>query len=125
MKTLALLFGIGAGLASTAAMAAPSVALLKAMEFTGRGTQIYSCQEVGSAYSWVLNGPDAHMYDAEGKAVARHFFGPSWQANDGSLIKGVLLVASASPLAGKDNVPWLVLSAVVEQGQAFSIMSPW
>jgi hypothetical protein len=88
---------------------------LPAQEYTGRGTQVYRCESNAGAPSWQLLGPDAHMYDAAGKAVARHFYGPTWQANDGSEIKGTVLAANASP-AGPRNAPWLVLSAVSEGG---------
>jgi hypothetical protein len=44
-----------------------------------------------------------------------HFFGPHWEANDGSRIKGQLLVTSPPPEVGKNNAPWLVLRADVEQ----------
>jgi pimeloyl-ACP methyl ester carboxylesterase len=86
-----------------------------ALAFTGRGTQIYSCQNTGSAYTWVLKGPDAQLFNAAGQVVGRHFFGPQWQANDGSRISGQLLVASTSPDGGQENMPWLVLRAHIEQ----------
>jgi hypothetical protein len=43
------------------------------------------------------------MFDKYGKIVARHLYSPSWQANDGSEIKGKVLVANAAP-SGKRNV---------------------
>jgi hypothetical protein len=56
------------------------------------------------------------MYDAAGKVAARHFYGPTWQANDGSEIKGSVLVANPSP-AGPRNAPWLVLHVIPDQRQ--------
>ena len=109
MKALTLLLGAGTTLISGPVFAAP----LPVMEFTGHGTQVYSCQQAGTAYSWSLLGPDAHMFDANGKIVARHFYGPSWQANDSSEIKGKVTLANAAPF----NAPWLVLQVVSEQGQ--------
>jgi hypothetical protein len=85
-----------------------------ALVFTGRGTQVYRCQNTGSAYAWVLERPDAQLFDAAGQLVGQHFFGPRWEANDGSRIVGQLLAASASP-DGRGNVPWLVLRARIEQ----------
>ena len=85
-----------------------------ALEFTGRGVQVYRCQNTGSAYGWVLEGPDAQLFNAAGRVVGRHFFGPYWEANDGSRIAGQLLTGSTSP-DGRANVPWLVLHAQVEQ----------
>jgi hypothetical protein len=111
MRLSAFLLGIGTPLISVTAFATPPSAL----EFTGSGTQVYSCEATGSTYSWSLLGPDAHMYDASGKVTAHHFYGPSWQANDGSLVKGKVLVANAAP-AGPQDAPWLVLHVVSEQG---------
>jgi hypothetical protein len=99
-----------------AAVAAAVAAPVPAQEYTGRGAQVYRCEANGAAPSWQLLGPDAHLYAAGGKIVARHFYGPSWQANDGSEIKGEVLVANASP-EGPSNAPWLVLRVVSEQGQ--------
>jgi hypothetical protein len=104
-------FTLGLFFVASAASAAP----LPAQEFNGRGTQVYRCGTVGGAPSWQLLGPDAHMYDTAGMIAARHFFGPSWQANDGSEITGKTLVANGSP-AGPNNAPWLVLRIISEQG---------
>ncbi len=94
----------------TAAAAPPS-----AQEYFGRGTQVYRCEATDGTSAWHLLGPDAHMYNAAGKAVARHFYGPTWEANDGSEIKGTVITANASP-AGPRNAPWLVLHATSEAG---------
>jgi Protein of unknown function (DUF3455) len=115
MKTLALLLGARIAVAPTLGLAASPATQYTALEFTGRGTQIYICQNTDSAYAWVLKGPDTQLFNAAGEAVGRHFFGPQWEANDGSRIAGQLLVASASPDGGQENVPWLVLRAHVEQ----------
>jgi hypothetical protein len=85
-----------------------------ALALTGRGVQVYRCQHTGSAYAWVLKGPDAQLVNAAGQVVGRHFFGPRWEANDGSRIAGQLALGSTSPDGGA-NVPWLVLHAEVEK----------
>jgi hypothetical protein len=95
--------------------AAASAAPLPAQQYVGKGTQNYHCETIQGAPAWQLLGPDAQIYDAAGKVVGRHFYGPRWQANDGSQIKGSALVANASP-DGAKNAPWLVLRAVSEQG---------
>jgi hypothetical protein len=116
MKTLARLIGAGLALASTSGLAAAPAEQPAALVFTGRGAEIYSCQDTGSGYAWVLKGPEARLYNAAGQVVGHHFLGPKWEANDGSRIKGQVLVASPSPEARQRNVPWLVLRADVEQG---------
>ncbi|MBU6449453.1 MAG: DUF3455 domain-containing protein [Rhodospirillales bacterium] len=98
-----------AALAGGAAAAAPP----SAQEYTGRGTQVYSCALNGGAPAWKLLGPDAHMYSKAGTAIARHYFGPRWQAEDGSEIKGTVITANTSP-AGPRNAPWLVLHTISE-----------
>ena len=90
--------------AGSAATASPP----PAQEYTGRGTQVYRCETDAGTSAWKLLGPDAHMYNGAGQAIARHFYGPRWQAVDGSEIKGTVLTANASP-AGSRNAPWLVL----------------
>jgi hypothetical protein len=112
MHRYTLRLALGLVFIASAASAAP----LPVQEYTGRGIQVYRCGMTDGAPSWQLLGPNAHMYDAAGKVVARHFYGPTWQANDGSEIKGKVLVADASP-AGPRNAPWLVLRVVFEQGQ--------
>ena len=94
-----------------AAAAAP----MPVQGYEGRGVQIFRCKARDAAPSWQLLGPDAQLFDAHGKIVARHFFGPSWQADDGSEITGKVVVANASP-DGPGNAPWLVLRIVSEQG---------
>jgi hypothetical protein len=111
MKRSAVLLAAGIAGFSAGALAAPPVAL----EFTGRGAQVFSCAAKDGVYAWALLGPDAQMYDAAGNIAAKHFYGPSWQANDGSTIKGKVLVANAAPSGAKD-APWLVLQVISAEG---------
>ncbi len=110
MKIYAFLLGLCAATLPNLASAAPA-----ALQLIGRGVQIYVCQDNVGKYGWTLEGPDATLYGASGKIVGRHYFGPHWQANDGSTIKGTVLDANASP-QGPRNVSWLLLSAVVQKG---------
>jgi hypothetical protein len=69
------------------------------------GVQIYRC--TGSGWSFVA--PRADLYGDNGKLVATHFGGPTWQARDGSRVvarrdDGVNVDASA--------IDWLLLSTV-------------
>lgn len=86
-----------------------------AIEAFGKGVQIYTCQASGGSFAWVLKAPDATLADAKGKAIARHFAGPSWRANDGSTVVGQPLNVSPSPDAGA--IPWLVLRAKSHVGK--------
>jgi hypothetical protein len=89
-------------------------AKLPAIEAFGKGVQIYTCKAVNGAYAWSLKAPDASLLDAKGQVIGKHFAGPSWQANDGSVVVGELLNASPAPNAGA--IPWLVLHAKSHSG---------
>ena len=76
---------------------------------TGRGVQIYTCQQVGGAApAWSLTAPDAVLENASG-FVASHGAGPNWTAPDGSSILGSKLAEVPSPDA--NSVPWLLVKA--------------
>src|SRR5262249_59329353 len=48
------------------------------------GVQIYSCNATAGGYGWSLVAPRADLYGDNGKLMATHFAGPTWQARDGS-----------------------------------------
>jgi hypothetical protein len=50
------------------------------------GVQIYSCNATEGGHGWALLAPRASLYDDNGKLVATHFGGPTWQARDGSRV---------------------------------------
>jgi hypothetical protein len=85
-----------------------------AIEAFGKGVQIYACKPAAAAYAWTLKAPEATLSDAKGNVIAKHFAGPSWQANDGSTVVGEALNASPSPDAGA--IPWIVLHAKSHAG---------
>jgi hypothetical protein len=75
--------GVPRGLA-----AAPSSSV---QTLSARGVQIYECRAAADSYSpaqWMLAGPEAELFDRDGKRVGRHFAGPHWEADDGSRIVG-------------------------------------
>jgi hypothetical protein len=81
---------------------------------TGKGVQIYICQQAAAGPQWILQAPEATLIDASGKPVGTHGAGPIWKSNDGSTVKGELLQKSASPEA--TSIPWLLLKAVSPSG---------
>jgi hypothetical protein len=81
---------------------------------TGKGVQIYTCQQSASGPQWVLQAPEATLIDASGKPVGTHGAGPIWKSTDGSTVKGELLQKSESPEAS--SIPWLLLKAVSPSG---------
>jgi len=85
-----------------------------AIEGFAKGVQIYTCKAANGSYAWTLKAPDASLSDAKGQVIAKHFAGPSWQAEDGSVVVGEPVQASPSPDAGA--VSWLVLHAKSHTG---------
>ena len=81
---------------------------------TGKGAQIYTCQQSPTGPQWVLQAPEAKLIDASGKPIGTHGAGPIWKSNDGSTVKGELLQKSPSPEA--TSIPWLLLKAVNPSG---------
>jgi Protein of unknown function (DUF3455) len=72
------------------------------------GVQTYSCRTLAGGFAWGPGVPAADLHDDNGKLIARHFAGPSWQAKDGSTVIGSRVDGeSVDPTA----LPWLLLSA--------------
>jgi hypothetical protein len=84
----------------------PSVAPLSPV--TGRGVQIYHCQQQQGAPAWVFVAPEATLY-AGAEAVGTHSAGPTWRWKDGSGIIGRLLISQPAP--EHSSIPWLLLAA--------------
>ncbi len=81
---------------------------------TGKGVQIYTCQQTATGPQWILQAPEATLIDASGNNVGTHGAGPIWKSNDGSTVKGELLQKSASP--EPTAIPWLLLKAANASG---------
>jgi len=54
-----------------------------------------------------LVAPEATLKDATGTLVGRHYAGPTWEANDGSKVVGV--VKAKADAANPHAIPWLLL----------------
>jgi hypothetical protein len=82
--------------------------VLKAL---GVGVQIYTCgpsKEDPQQFIWNLTAPEASLFDAGGHRLGKHYAGPTWEANDGSKIAGVVKAHVDSP--AKSAIPWLLLT---------------
>jgi Protein of unknown function (DUF3455) len=75
------------------------------------GVQIYACGPTASGNGWSLAGPRADLYDDNGKVIATHFAGPTWQAKDGSYVKGQVVDRAT---VDSTSIPWLLLSATAK-----------
>jgi hypothetical protein len=83
-------------------------------EVRGKGDQIYTCATEGSRFVWALKGPEAKLFDKDGKVFGRHFIGPSWKAKDGSLVVGKPIADALAP--DGNSVPWLLVKVVSHDG---------
>jgi len=97
------------------AIAAPTNATLKVHDHA-IGVQIYACLAGAdpTTYAWVLQAPDAVLYDESFVPVATHGAGPSWMAADGSALTGGKVGEAAAPSPGA--IPWLLLQALSSTG---------
>jgi hypothetical protein len=84
------------------------------LQVHAKGDQVYVCKADSGQAGWTLKGPDAQLFDAAGMPFGKHFAGPSWQANDGSMVTGKAVANAPSPDA--DSVPWLLLTVVTRSG---------
>jgi hypothetical protein len=81
------------------------------------GVQIYACSTTPDGPKWRFVAPRAELYGDSGQLIATHFGGPTWQAKDGSWVKGQrvdgvtvdpsaiqwLLLKATTPTAGPDG----------------------
>jgi predicted peroxiredoxin len=82
----------------------------------GDGVQIYRCQESADTkgtYQWVFVEPHADLMNAAGLRMGIHYAGPSWEANDGSVVHGEVVEKADAP---NQAIPWLLLKAAPVTG---------
>ena len=97
-------------------LAAPASEML-IVKAHATGDQIYVCKAASDSdpkLAWVLKAPDARLFDADKKVIAKHFAGPTWKHNDGSEVVGKVAARVDSPDA--NSVPWLLLTAASHSG---------
>ena len=94
------------------AIAAPGET--KVIEVHAEGAQIYECKADASGKRvWQFREPIATLFSA-GKTIGRHYAGPNWELQDGSAVAAKL--ASRSPGATANDIPWLKLSVTSARG---------
>jgi len=110
--SMCLLMAVGVVLALNAQQSGGSIDVpggRVVLEARGEGVQIYACKDAGGAIAWALTGPEAQLLDPAGRAIGKHFAGPTWELTDGSTVQGVLMASQPSPEAG--SIAWLLLRA--------------
>ena len=74
------------------------------------GAQIYECvADKSGALSWAFREPVATLIDETGQTIGRHYRGPHWELNDGSLLNAK--AAGNAPGASAADIPLLKLAA--------------
>jgi Protein of unknown function (DUF3455) len=102
----------------------PELSVSLVFEALGKGYQIYSCKQKSGTdptqFEWGVK-PQANLYDisGSGKIVAIHYAdpitgNPIWEAFDGSKVAGKKV---AEVQMDKNDVKWLLLSAVSHEGE--------
>jgi hypothetical protein len=103
----------------------PPASAVLLFELRARGDQIYTCaakQEDPAAFAWTFKAPQAELFNDHGEVVGSHFAGPTWQAEDGSSVKGAVVARADAP--SKNAIPWLLLEATSHDGDGvFSTIS--
>jgi hypothetical protein len=80
-----------------------------------RGAQIYTCKPKAAepaSFEWALKAPEADLFDPSGAKIGRHYGGPTWENNDGSVVVGEVVQRSAV----QGSIPWLLLRAKSTDG---------
>jgi hypothetical protein len=81
------------------------------LEALATGVQIYQClpkAEPPSAFEWRFRAPEANLADRSGRAIGKHYAGPTWESIDGSMVVGSLVASDPGP--NVSAIPWLLLS---------------
>jgi hypothetical protein len=105
--------------AETPATIAPDADRDLAFTLYATGVQIYECRASGTGAAWALLAPDADLFDADGNHVGRHYGGPTWEYEDGSLVVGA---KRAGVTVDPTAVQWLLLD-VTRHGAVTGRMS--
>lgn len=103
--------GIGTMHAVPETLRTPANEMLS-FETAATGVQIYQCnarKDEPARYEWIFQSPVADLFDKRGNKIGKHYAGPTWEANDGSKVVGVVKARNDSPDSGA--IPWLLLSA--------------
>jgi len=82
------------------------------IEAQATGVQIYECAPKPgepSAFAWTFRAPEAALSDRSGRALGKHYAGPTWESVDGSKVVGQ--VKASDPGPDPAAIPWLLLTA--------------
>jgi hypothetical protein len=108
---------IGTGLFAARAdqsAVAPPAGSAPVLELVADGVQIYTCEAKEGGFAWSFKGPEANLFDKQGRQVGTHFAGPTWKLDDGSDVVGE--VVAKADAAEPGAIQWLLLRVKSHQG---------
>jgi hypothetical protein len=83
------------------------------LQVHAEGAQIYECKaDASGKLAWQFREPVASLFN-EGKTVGRHYAGPSWEIDGGTV---VAKIAGRAPGVSSKDIPWLKLEATDHRG---------
>ena len=94
--------------ADPAAITPPAGSAL-VLELFADGVQIYTCDPKDGGFDWSFKGPEANLFDKQGRQVGTHSAGPSWKIDDGSEVVGEVVAKADAP--EPHAIQWLLLRA--------------
>jgi hypothetical protein len=78
------------------------------------GAQVYDCKAAADGkLAWAFREPIATLMD-DGKTVGRHYAGPNWEHQDGSIATGRVVGTAVG--ATDNDIAWLKLEVVAHKG---------
>jgi hypothetical protein len=108
---------IGTGLFAARAdqsAVAPPAGSAPVLELIADGVQTYVCDRKDGGFDWSFKGPEANLFDNQGRQVGTHFAGPTWKIEDGSEVVGEVVAKADATEPGA--IQWLLLRAKSHQG---------
>jgi hypothetical protein len=79
------------------------------------GAQVYACGATATGYGWALQAPDALLFNRAGKAVIKHYLGPTWEwIKDGSKVQAAKVAGFTDDPSA---IPELLLAATTHDGE--------
>jgi hypothetical protein len=95
------------------AIAAPGESLVALVH--AQGAQIYECKAGASRQlTWKFREPVATLLDESGKTIGRHYAGPHWELDDGSIVAAKAV--GRAPGATPQDIPLLKLETTERRG---------
>ena len=95
------------------AIAAPGESLVALVH--AQGAQVYECKAGASGgLAWLFREPVATLLDKSGKTVGRHYAGPHWELDDGSIVAAKAV--GRAPGATPQDIPLLKLETTSHRG---------